>query len=803
VISSGQNKQHLVRREAARSRAGEGTGTRNASFHLVLMCVAALLMIARPSAAQQFSQSFDLVPGWNAIYLFVQPDVTNPALAFAGVPVESVWTRGTEPGVVQFIQNQIEAQLEQRDWLVWVPDTSPSSVATNLVSFQGNRAYFIKISGNSPVVLQVSGRPLRPVINWQANSFNLFAPLVDPTAPPTFDAYFAPSPAHAGQPIYRLLADGQWQQVSAPGADTIRFGEAYWVYCAGASQYAAPLDVSFPTSDGLDFGRIVNRYRLNLRNLGDSTIQAGITDLVSPDSVPLSYRMINTGTGVFEWPEISGTLSLPIAAGALRTLRLAVRRGDISSDEAASVLAVTDGNGTRWLVPVRARTAADTAAATTSGMATVSPFAGLWAGGAVIDKVSDPQHGSMTPQPTTGTGDVCTGGSNASGACQSDADCPGVCSLKCVGGSNDGMACAPESEATDCPDGSCPAPGKRCAGGINVGLACEVSCPGPGACIGECHGGADDGNPCGGGDNCDPPGTCEMRACVGGVNDGDTCFAESDCDPLCFDDDCPGSNCAAMGACAGGSSAGAPCASDGDCPDSTCNTGSRCLGGNNANLPCAAASDCSFPCDMEGGGSSFALRLLVHVDSSGQARLLKEVIQMWQEGTTEPDPDNPGFEREATPGRYVLLTDDTLIPDFSGASVRDGQDVGVRISTAGFSFPEQMLDMTGDFGGSNTLSTTISIAPDFPINPYRHKFHPDHDNLSPLGDPVDEAYAITRDIELAFSATPPLGGPVPEYGFDETGGVYREELTGLHANPIHVEGVFFLQRIVATPELNQ
>ena len=80
-------------------------------------------------------------------------------------------------------------------------ETEPSSFVSNLVSFQGNRAYFIKLGGDSPVTLNVTGRPLRPVVNWQPQSFNLFAPLVDPSDPPTFEEYFAPSRAHAGQPV--------------------------------------------------------------------------------------------------------------------------------------------------------------------------------------------------------------------------------------------------------------------------------------------------------------------------------------------------------------------------------------------------------------------------------------------------------------------------------------------------------------------------------------------------------------------------------------------------------------------------
>jgi hypothetical protein len=65
----------------------------------------------------------------------------------------------------------------------------------------------------------------------------------------------------------------------------------------------------------------------------------------------------------------------------------------------------------------------------------------------------------------------------------------------------------------------------------------------------------------------------------------------------------------------------------------------------------------------------FNRRLLLHVDSSGQTRLLKEVIQMYQEAATTID--GSGNTVVTRPGRSVLLTDDSLISSFSGVTQRD------------------------------------------------------------------------------------------------------------------------------------
>jgi hypothetical protein len=214
------------------------------------------------------------------------------------------------------------------------------------------------------------------------------------------------------------------------------------------------------------------------------------------------------------------------------------------------------------------------------------------------------------------------------------------------------------------------------------------------------------------------------------------------------------------------------------------------------------------PMNLTPTRSAFDLRLLVHVDISGQARLLKEVIQMWQNGTTTNDAN--GRAVSDRPGRYVLLTDDSLIPQYSGASLRDGVPVGRRISSVDFDFEggsSNVLAMTGTFAIGNTNRCTIVLEPNFATNPFKHRFHPDHDNLDArFQNEVEEAYRITRNIELRFSATDPAGATTTDtldYGYNILGGVYRENITGLHRTNIVAQGTFRLTRVANTPVLNQ
>ena len=204
--------------------------------------------------------------------------------------------------------------------------------------------------------------------------------------------------------------------------------------------------------------------------------------------------------------------------------------------------------------------------------------------------------------------------------------------------------------------------------------------------------------------------------------------------------------------------------------------------------------------------TAFQFRLIVHVDASGQPRLLQKVLQMWKEGTTIPDPGDPQREIVDVPGRYVLLTDEALINSFTGATLRDGDPVGRRISSAAFAFREPLI-MTGagEFG-ENTVTCDVSLDYDDPLNPFTHRYHPDHDSLDerfeqPLPEGV-ESFSVVRSIELEFSSTDPEGLPVAGWQDNQLGGVYRESITGIHRDTLHLEGVFRLHHVSPVNRLN-
>jgi hypothetical protein len=569
------------------------------------VCLLLGLAAAWSLHSQTVTQTIPLTTGWNAIWVEVEPTNSSVNSLFTNLPVESVWPYSDKLASVEFIRDLSEESWNDPGWRRWFPPNSPQAILNTLFTLTAGRSYLVKMT--NAATLTIAGRPVLKAIQWVPDAFNLRGFQVAPGSGPTFATFFAASGAHAGQPVYRLNAAlGVWTNV-VPAVDRLRSGEAYWVYCQGASTYAGPLKVKLDQGDSLAFGNTLQRLNLFLQNLTDSPMSLGINDLGQSGSSPLSL-IVWTTNGLAPQP-LPAIFKTNIAAGLTQQLQLAIRRTDFPGTNYQSVLEITNNFGSRVLLEV----SADKQQADTLGSAT--PFAGLWVGSASVSNV------------------------------------------------------------------------------------------------------------------------CEVNSLLNPTN----------------------------------------------------------------------------PTPVKSG---FDLRLLIHVDTNGVARLLKEVIQMWQNGTMITNAD--GSTVMDKPGRYVLVTDESLIPQYQGATLRDGVPVGRRISSVGFDFDggtSNCLAMAGAFATNGALQATVVLEPDFPTNPFRHKYHPDHDNLDADFNPMTpdatgskEAYRITRQIELQFSAQDPAGTASVEsldYGYQVMGGTYRETVTGLHKNPIVAQGQFRLTRLAVTGVLNQ
>jgi hypothetical protein len=375
----------------------------------LLALLVAFASAAPVRAATAYQQSVQLAPGWNAVYLQVDPEVAEPAAAFAGVPVKSVWTWTGAGERIAFVQDAAEGLRDVRGWLGWFPPDSDEAYLTDLHRLRANRAYLIELGGSAEVAWSVTGAPAVRERRWVPNSFNLAGFTLSQTAPPSFAAFFGSAAAHAGQPVYRLGADGQWSRV-ADLQQKMRDGEAYWIYSAGRSDFEGPVVLDLGGANELNFDALTTQKPLRMRRAGGAAGELRVRPLPSSAPAALLFHELaveadpaNPGKtrAVERWKPLTGELRLAVGEGKDLLLRLGVQRTAFTAEEVGSVLEITDGSGARRLVQVRAkRSVAGTAA---RRGAAVHELAGLWVGSARLGKVSQAQTSNppdLVPRPT-------------------------------------------------------------------------------------------------------------------------------------------------------------------------------------------------------------------------------------------------------------------------------------------------------------------------------------------------------------------------------------------------------------------
>ncbi|HKL51757.1 MAG TPA: hypothetical protein VJ908_11355 [Wenzhouxiangellaceae bacterium] len=581
--------------------------SRNAA--LTFMAIAGLLMaVLRPGNASALEQTIELEPGWNAIYVRLDPDVRDIEAVFADLPVRSVWRFIPDEVGTEFVTDPAAGLLELEGWFGWFPEPRPEAFLSNLFQISANTAYLVEMEGTQTRQITITGDPVFRDIRWRSDGFTLTGLPVSPVQPPSFAEFFEPSGAHRGQPVYSLSSDGRWSAVP-PASTMIDSNHAYWVRTAGNSRFQGRMELVLAQGESLEYARALDQIQIVLRNRGDLEGSFQFERLTG-DPMPIRFELTDPESQEIAWPALQDVLVRSVPARGEVFLTLGIRRAEMTTDRMEQSFAITDEHGGRILLHSGADTLQPTVQAVRSarsGSTSKAPnapaFAGLWRAIVQIEAVSEAQLGGTQPTPVD---------------------------------------------------------------------------------------------------------------------------------------------------------------------------------------------------------KSFEQRMLIHVDAGGQARLLKDVILMWEDGTTVPSDQDPDLEEVETPGRYVLLTNKDLLPLYSGASIRNGEPVGRRFSTVAYDFPGEFLEVEGDFGPGGQTAVTLVLEPEFPTNPFRHKFHPDHDNKdAQFLNFKEEAFQVIREMRFNFAVEDPLGLDPPGWGSTLLGGQFDESITGIHKNTIFVSGSFRMRRISNVPVLNQ
>ncbi|MBF0451507.1 MAG: hypothetical protein HQK75_12450 [Candidatus Magnetomorum sp.] len=180
---------------------------------------------------------------------------------------------------------------------------------------------------------------------------------------------------------------------------------------------------------------------------------------------------------------------------------------------------------------------------------------------------------------------------------------------------------------------------------------------------------------------------------------------------------------------------------------------------------------------------AFDMTILLHVDKNNVVRLLRHVTMMQK---TEMIDGNETVRR-------VLITDDSLLPEYDGIVRRDGKLTGIRLGTLAFGFSSDtdttQTIMAGTMAEGQQISCTLFMDKNHPTNPFKHLYHPDH----------KQGKDITRRIELTFLNVPNNDPDDEKFAL---AGQYKEEITGLHKNKLSIAGSFKIQRVSDVDTLN-
>jgi hypothetical protein len=373
----------------------------------------AWLLCALPheAQAQWVQQQFVLKPGWNAVFLEVNPAPAECDALFAGLPIESVWDWNRTMDPVQFVQDPGTLIPGAPGWLTWFPPTGSLASQASLFVLRDGRPYLIKLADNAPATtLTVTGRPSLRRIQWQVGRANFVGFHVGDDSSPTFANLFAGEAGLVGQPVYRLGAAGVWEPILNLSSAGPKRGEAYWVRCRAPATRSTTIEVDPGSREGLVFGQSAVERSVRIRNAstGPRTISLRLLPSAVPPvdqppmagAVPLEYRDANYAQAQFDWKPLTDTLTVAaLAPGAEWNVRLAVRRTALTTAlagaEFQSLIEVADDAGTRWFVPVSAAPAGTPAATgplLSGSSGSSDPCAGLWIGDALLNAVSQPAH---------------------------------------------------------------------------------------------------------------------------------------------------------------------------------------------------------------------------------------------------------------------------------------------------------------------------------------------------------------------------------------------------------------------------
>jgi hypothetical protein len=352
------------------------------------------------------TQVFTLNEGWNAIYLGVEPVNESPKgadgvatlsimewvfkdLAASGA-LESVWTYNQPVSSRDYLIDPADGLWDEPGWLRYMPNQNMGAdgvsreFLTNLHTLHANTGYLIKLKEGTSDTVTVKGKPIPGHHRWTPGAYNLAGFPIDPGQAPAV-ATFAP----AGSPIMEIRAlnsDGTWTADLVQSGGALAAGAAYFVRYVDEPldpDYTAPLDVGtsaesmiLPT-EGLKFqaGLYGDRVKLRLRNLAATPVEVA---LALPADATVMLQLVSDVEPPTPPVDLTQGVVIPLNGNASDWVTLAVPVTQHVAGETLLEISC-DSLGTRWLIPVSVESRS---------------HSGLWLGNVVVNDVSEARLGT-------------------------------------------------------------------------------------------------------------------------------------------------------------------------------------------------------------------------------------------------------------------------------------------------------------------------------------------------------------------------------------------------------------------------
>lgn len=357
--------------------------------------------------------------GWNAVNFQAEPETGALEKLVEGVGagnVEGIWRWDKRFTTAEYVVDEGTPLAMDPHWKVWYPGEELGALST-LGGLSGGQCYLVKVKeGAGEKSVGIKGKARMPRVEWYPNALNLVGFAVGENGVSFAEWFEADGAVDLSKgydnAAWQIGADGSERVVSSPAVQKLSAGEAVWVRCNGASDYAGPLGVaSSAGASGLDFGAGRTKISLTVENLSARRTRKVVLSLAESEEAPEGEEAVAGAVPLYladgdEWKAFSSK-TVELGPGEKWSGSFGVHRADmqwreemaVTNSSYQSVLKVRDAEGKIAVdVPVRAvreaspGNAGGVAQSIHEVAASVNAQAGLWTGTARLTAVDCPSY---------------------------------------------------------------------------------------------------------------------------------------------------------------------------------------------------------------------------------------------------------------------------------------------------------------------------------------------------------------------------------------------------------------------------